>query len=119
MAHKTRWQHLPPRYNEFDMQAWVQRHQEQLRKDNKLCVFVVKNVRPTQRDDSDEPFILIGPRTFVLDRLRVEYSGGANVGHPERVSTCHDMSVYQVTVMSPLSRITQDELRAAYGGYEG
>ena len=120
MAHKTRWQHLPTRYNEYDMQACVRRHQAQLRKDHKLVVFVVKNVRPTQPGDSDAPFILVGPRTFVMDRLKVEYKGRANVGRDELVSICCDMDVRQVCVMSPLDRVTRDTLcsEMGYDGFE-
>jgi hypothetical protein len=117
MGRKTRWQHLPPRTRDFDWGDWQRRHQERLRKDNTLCVLVVKNVRPMRRGDCSAPFILVGTRTRLLDGLYNEY-GRAFVGEPVLVTTYDDMDVLQVCVMSSLDRTTIANL-ASEMGYEG
>lgn len=117
MAHKTRWQHLPPRTHEFDLGAWVQRHNDALAKDRKLVVLVVKNVRPTQRGDCSAPFVLVGTRLRLLDGLYNEYGRGF-VGEPVLVTAYEGMDVLQVCVMSALGRDEVKRLQSEMG-YEG
>lgn len=117
MAHKTRWQHLPPRTREVDMRERIKRHNARLAHDHKLVVLAVKNVRPTQRGDCSAPFILVGTRTRLMDGLFTEYGYGF-VGEPVLVTTFNGMDVWQVCVMSRLDDVTVKRLQSEMG-YEG
>ena len=119
MAHKTRWQHLPPRTRDIDRGERIRQHNERLAKDTALVVMVVKNVRPTKRGDGSAPFILVGTYTRLMDGLRNEY-GYDFVGEPVLVTTFNGMDVRQVCVMSSLDKVTVDTLcsQMGYDGYD-
>lgn len=102
---KTRWSKQPARTREVDWGAATRRLNERLARDNKLVVWIVRNVRA--RDEgmgSGMPFVLVGPATRVLHELHKLYGADFVGNDVDTGHAVHNLPVRQVYVMSTVRR---------------